>query len=54
LAEKRDDAAQRPLHENGVCYKDEPVRFQDILDDIVKELKHTKGTDERERKVIER
>ena len=32
LAEQRDDAAQRPLHEKGVRYEDEPNALRDILD----------------------
>jgi len=31
MAEARDDAAQRPLHEKGVRYEDEPAALRDIL-----------------------
>jgi hypothetical protein len=32
MAEQRDDASQRPLHEKGVRYTDEPAALREILD----------------------
>ena len=37
VSEQRDDASQRPLHEKGVRYEDEPIRLEDLRRDKVKE-----------------
>ncbi len=33
IREMRDDASQRPLHEKGVWYSDEPTALRDLLGD---------------------
>src|SRR3954452_12807213 len=48
LVEQRDDAAQRPLHEKGVRYEDEPNSLREILDGKSPGREINNGVDEPE------